>query len=166
MRALTQRWLPMPIHSAVLFLSWLLLNDSLAPGNLLMALFFAITIPLITTGLQSPQPRAGRPLRIIGYFAVLLWDIVIANFSVARLILARNRKLRPGFLRVPLDIEGDLPITLLASTISLTPGTVSAEVSVDRKYLYVHALNIADEAQMIAEIKNRYENPLREIFGC
>ncbi|MDX1267841.1 MAG: Na+/H+ antiporter subunit E, partial [Oceanisphaera sp.] len=72
----------------------------------------------------------------------------------------------PGFIAVPLDITQDLPITLLASSISLTPGTVSIEVSEDKRWLYVHVLNLVDEAETIANIKQRYESPLKEIFGC
>ena len=67
---------------------------------------------------------------------------------------------------MPLDIEGDLPITLLASTISLTPGTVSTDISDDRKWLFVHVLNRNPDRNEVERIKARYEAPLREIFGC
>lgn len=159
-------WLPMPIHSAVLFCVWLLLNDSLAPGHLLLAALFALVIPKLCYPLQATQPKVHKPLKIIRYFFVLMADIIVANLRVARLILISNRKLRPGFVAVPLDLKDDLPITLLASTVSLTPGTVSAEVSQDKDWLYVHALDLDNEAELIAEIKQRYEAPLREIFEC
>ena len=72
----------------------------------------------------------------------------------------------PGFVAVPLDIESELGITLLASTVSLTPGTVSAEISEDQQWLYVHALHLEDTEALINEVKTRYETPLKEIFGC
>ncbi|MDF2180959.1 Na+/H+ antiporter subunit E [Neptuniibacter sp. CAU 1671] len=159
-------WFPMPIHSIVIFAVWLLLNNSAVPGHILLALLFAIAIPKICYPLQSDQPRVHKPLKIFRYFSILIWDIVIANLRVARLIISPNAKLRPAFIAVPLDIEGALPITLLASTISLTPGTVSADVSEDQHWLYVHVLDMDDEQALIKEIKTRYEAPLMEIFEC
>jgi len=160
------RWFPMPLQSVVLFVAWLLLNNSLSAGHILLAILFAIAIPRFCLPVQSPQPKAHRPLLIVRYFLVLLWDIAVANLNVARLVLGSNRKLSPGFIAIPLDMRAELPITILASTISLTPGTLSADVSKDRNWLYVHALDIDDEAALIAEIKQRYERPLKEIFQC
>jgi multicomponent K+:H+ antiporter subunit E len=161
-----KRWLPMPLQSLVLFAAWLLLNNSIAAGHIVLALIFAIAIPRFCTPVQSPQPKAHKPLKIVSYFLVLLWDIIVANLRVARLILGRNRALSPSFIAVPLDMRDELPITILASTISLTPGTLSADVSENREWLYVHALDVDNEAELIAEIKQRYERPLKEIFQC
>lgn len=159
-------WLPMPLHSLLLFIVWLLLNNTTAPGHLVLGAFLALTIPLLCAPLQMQQPRVVRPLRAIRYFLLVLGDIVVANVEVAILVLGPMRKLQPGFVAVPIDIKGDLPITLLASTVSLTPGTVSAEVSEDQQWLYIHALHLTDEAGLIDTIKSRYEAPLKEIFGC
>ena len=76
------------------------------------------------------------------------------------------RRLRPGFVELPLDLTDEFAITLLASTISLTPGTVSADVSEDRRTLLIHALDVDDQDAMIRQIKQRYERPLKEIFEC
>jgi|SRR5210317_630025 len=160
------RWFPMPIQSAVLFIAWLLLNNSLSAGHIVLATIFAIAIPRFCLPVQSPQPKGHKPLLIIRYFLILLWDIVVANLTVARLILGRNRDLSPSFIALPLDMRAELPITILASTISLTPGTLSADVSVDRGWLYIHALDVDDKEALIAEIKQRYEKPLKEIFQC
>ncbi|PKN32477.1 MAG: cation:proton antiporter, partial [Deltaproteobacteria bacterium HGW-Deltaproteobacteria-19] len=94
------------------------------------------------------------------------WDIVVANLTVARLILGPTRLLRPAFIRLPLDLKNDFAITLLAHTISLTPGTVSAQVAEDRQSLLIHALDLDDEALLVERIKQRYEAPLKEIFPC
>ncbi len=163
---MVKHWIPMPLQSLVLFVAWLLLNNSIAAGHILLALIFAIAIPRFCVPVQSPQPKAHRPLKIVSYFLILLWDIMVANLRVAALILGRNRDLSPSFIAVPLDMRDELPITILASTISLTPGTLSADVSEDREWLYVHALDVDDEAELIAEIKQRYERPLKEIFQC
>lgn len=160
------RLLPMPIHSLLLFSVWLLLNNTIAPGHLVLATFLAITIPLITAGMQNPQPNFHKPLTTMRYALMVLADIVVANFEVALLVIRSNKRLKPAFIAVPLDIKHELPITILASSVSLTPGTVSAEISADKQWLYVHVLNMTDKAELIALIKKRYEQPLMEIFEC
>ncbi|WP_114417438.1 Na+/H+ antiporter subunit E [Marinospirillum perlucidum] len=160
------RFLPMPMHSVLLFMVWLLLNNTLALGHLLLAAFLALAIPLLVAPLQHTQPSVRRPLLAVKQVLLVLGDIVKANIEVAILVMGPLSRMKPGFVAVPLDIERELPITLLASTISLTPGTVSCELSKDRRFLYIHALNLVDEEELITTIKERYEAPLKEIFGC
>lgn len=163
---LRQRWLPRPLLSFVLFITWLLLNNSAAPGHIVLGLLLALLIPIASEPLQTKQAKVVYPLKLVKYFILLIGDIVIANLRVAKLILGPTKSLRPGFIALPLELTGDLPITLLASTISLTPGTLSADLSEDRQWLYIHALYIDDEQGLIDEIKGRYEQPLKEIFQC
>jgi multicomponent K+:H+ antiporter subunit E len=85
---------------------------------------------------------------------------------VARLILGPMRRLRPAFITLPVDLSNNFAIVVLTNTISLTPGTVSADLSIDRRSLLIHVLDVEDEAQLIAHIKYRYERPLQEIFEC
>jgi multicomponent K+:H+ antiporter subunit E len=157
---------PMPTTTFVLFIVWLLLNQSVAPGHLVLAALFAITIPWLVSGLQEDQSRIRRPFKAVFFLLKVFYDIVTANIQVAIQVIGPIRFLQPGFIAVPLDIKGDFPITVLASTISLTPGTLSAEISEDKAWLYVHALHLKDETATIREIKKRYEAPLMEIFGC
>ena len=94
-------------------------------------------------------------------------DILIANVQVALLVIGPEKGIKPGFVAVPIDLPDMLSITMLASTVSLTPGTVSSEVSSDKKWLYVHVLNMPDnEQEVIDQIKHRYESRVKEIFGC
>ncbi|PID44119.1 MAG: Na+/H+ antiporter subunit E [Proteobacteria bacterium] len=160
------RLLPMPAHSLLLFAVWLLLNNTVAPGHLVLAAFLAIAIPLLTSGMQSPQPGFRKPVDTTRYVLRVIVDIIGANFEVALRVLGPSKKLRPAFVAVPLDIDYEFPITILASTVSLTPGTVSAEISEDKKWLYVHVLHLTNEDELIATIKQRYERPLMEIFQC
>jgi multicomponent K+:H+ antiporter subunit E len=95
---------------------------------------------------------------------VVLADIVVANLRVARLVLGPRSALRPRFVRIPLDITHPRGVNLLAAIITLTPGTVSADLGEDRRTLLVHGLAVPDERAVIAAIKARYEVPLREIF--
>lgn len=160
------RLLPMPVHSALLFVVWLLMNNTLEAGHIFLAAVLAFVIPLMVNNLQHPQPTIRKPFLALRYFLLVLMDIVIANMQVAVLILGPLKRIQPGFVAVPLDITQKLPITLLASTVSLTPGTVSCDVSEDHCWLYIHALNLVDEQELIDSIKTRYEKPLKDIFGC
>lgn len=158
--------LPMPFHSLLLFVVWLLLNNSVEAGHIVLAAFFAVTIPLLVNGMRDEQPKLKKPGLAVRYFLMVLKDILVANFQVAILVVGPLRKLEPGFVAVPMDLSSDVGITILASTVSLTPGTVSAEVSEDKQWLYVHALHLTDEQALIDEIKTRYERPIKEILGC
>ena len=75
-------------------------------------------------------------------------------------------QLNPGYIRLPLDLADGFAITVLASTVSLTPGTVSVDLTPDRSALLVHCLDLDDPDALVAEIKQRYEEPLMEIFSC
>ena len=161
-----QRWLPHPVTSVLLLVVWLMLNYSYSPGQLLLGAALGILIPLFTRRFFPEPVNLGRPGTIVRFLATVLWDIIVATVAVAHLALAPAAKLRPRFVRIPVDLEDDFALTALASTISLTPGTVSAEISPDRSHLLVHALDVADEAALARAIKERYETPIKEIFGC
>lgn len=161
-----RRWLPHPLLSLTLFVVWLLLANSVSPGPVLFALALALLVPLSGSALWPDHPRIRQPLRLVRYGLLLLWDIVVANLHVAWLVLGPTARLRPAFVRVPIDLHDEFAITLLASTVSLTPGTVSADVSADRHTLLIHALDVDDTDALIALIKQRYEAPLKEIFAC
>ncbi|MCW9059278.1 MAG: Na+/H+ antiporter subunit E [Gammaproteobacteria bacterium] len=161
-----RRWLPHPLLSLLLLILWLLLFNTLSLAHVLFGLLLGILMPLFTQRFWPGSPRVRRPLHLARYALLVLGDILIANVQVARLILGPVKKLHPAFVIYPLDLREDFSITLLASTISLTPGTVSADVSPDRRSLLIHALDVDDEVALIAHIKQRYETPLREIFEC
>ncbi len=160
-----KRCFPMPIHTIVLILVWLLLND-FTIGHLVLGTLLGTLIAWLAAPLSDDHPKVRRPLLALRYFLRVLWDIIVSNFHVAIKVIQPNRRLRPGLIALPLDMQGEFPLAILASTISLTPGTVSVDFSEDLKWLYIHALHIDDEQALIATIKSRYEQPLREIFAC
>ncbi|MGQ9830490.1 MAG: Na+/H+ antiporter subunit E [Thermochromatium sp.] len=149
-----------PILAAV----WLLLNNSLAPGHVVLGLLLGWAIPLFTLRFWPERVRIRRPMKLLRFVAVVLLDIVVANLIVARRILGRPEHLRPAFVSLPLDLTSDLTISLLANTVSLTPGTVSARLSPDRRNLLVRGLQVPDAGELVATIKARYEAPLKEVF--
>jgi multicomponent K+:H+ antiporter subunit E len=165
-----KNWWPTPIRSLFLFLVWLLLNNSVAIIHLFFGLLLAWLIPLLIHKFRLIQPGIKKPGVALGYGLMVLGDIIVANLQVIRLVLGPNKKLRPAFLIVPLDLTDNLAITILASTVSLTPGTVSADVlpldaeGAGQRFLLLHVLDLVDEAELIAQVKQRYEAPLKEIF--
>jgi multicomponent K+:H+ antiporter subunit E len=158
------RLLPHPLLTVVLTVIWLLLANSAAPGQLLLGLLFGWAIPLFTQRFWPERVPLRRPLTLLRFIAMVLYDIIAANLTVAWLILRGPHRLRPGFVELPLDLTSDLAISLLANTIALAPGTVCGRLSPDRRTLLIHSLDLADPADLIATIKARYEAPLKEVF--
>lgn len=161
-----KRLLPHPVFSLALWLFWLLISNSVAPGALLLGAALAIALPLYSHNFWPYRSRVHRPARLAALFGRVVLDIVIANFHAAKLILGPRASLRPGFITVPLELTDPVAITMLTSFISLTPGTVSAELSTDQRQLSVHSLDIDDAEALVRHIKQRYETPLLEIFSC
>lgn len=158
------RWLPQPIVSLGLLITWLLLFNAVTPGLLLLGIILAITIPLFTAQFWPSYPRTVRLAPLLKLLGVVVYDIIVANLKVALLILGPARHWRPHFVVIPVELREPVSLTLLASIISLTPGTVSANLSADRRSLLVHDLDVEDPEVSIRRIKERYERPLREIF--
>ena len=158
-------WFPTPYHSILLWLVWQILHD-FRRGHMVLGAVFAIVIPWIVAPLSEEAAVAKKPIKAVTYTFRLLIDIVVSNYDVAKRVLQSNRNLKPAFIAVPLDINEPVPLTIFTSSVSLTPGTVSVELSDDRKWLYVHVLHLEDEQALIKLIKDRYEAPLKEIFGC
>ena len=155
---------PHPTLTFVLWGIWLLLNNTVAAGHVVLGLVLAILIPWLTSGFWPEKVRIRAPFTLLKFLGIVLWDILVANMAVAKLILGHNKELRPGFFYIDLDIQTPLGISFLANTISLTPGTVSCDLIEDRKRLLVHALHIEDIPATVKEIKERYETPLKEVF--
>ncbi len=168
MRTLLQRLFPAPGMSLVLALSWPVLNQSWSLGQLLLGALLAWAVPWVIEPRRETQhaQRAGlrRPTTAARLAFVVLKDIVVSNIDVARLILGRESNIRPAFVWLPLSITSPHGIVVLAGVISMTPGTLSAELTEDRRHLLVHALDVEDTAALIETIKARYEAPLMEIF--
>jgi len=159
-----RRWLPSPALSLTVLAFWLLMSSSLDRGQILFGLLLGLAIPLFATRLDREFARIGTLRPVPKLLCVVLWDILLSNFRVALQVLGPERRLSPGFIWVPLDIGNIHGIAALTSLITLTPGTVSAALSDDRRHLLVHVLHLADADALIAEIKTRYEAPLMEIF--
>ncbi|APF36010.1 Na+/H+ antiporter subunit E [Chelatococcus daeguensis] len=156
---------PHPILTLFITLVWLLLANDFSAGHVVLGLILGIGIPQITSVYWPERPKIGAPLVIVEYVLVVLWDIIVSNVQVARLVLFhRGDALRSTFITVPLELTAPEAITTLAGTITMTPGTVSTDLSADGRALLVHCLDVDDPAGTVAQIKARYEARLKRIF--
>ncbi|MHA3983275.1 Na+/H+ antiporter subunit E [Acinetobacter venetianus] len=160
---LLDRWFPHPFVSFLVFLSWLMLSHSLDLTDILVAILLAIIIPRLVGPFISRTPHI-HWTPAVKLFFVVLWDIIVSNFRVAKMVLGPMDQLHPRWYRVPLETEHEEVNTLLAMIITTTPGTVSAGIDQERGDILVHALSSDNTELDIQEIKKRYETPLLEIF--
>ena len=161
-----RRLLPHSLLSALLLACWLWLNNSVAPGQVVLGALLAIGLPFFTRRFWPEPLRVRRPLKVLEYAALVVYDVVVANLQVTTLILGPSSRLAPAFVRVPLDLRSDFAVTVLASTVTLTPGTVSVEIEdgPQGRSLVVHALRCLDADALVRDVKHRYERRLREIL--
>lgn len=155
---------PHPYITLILISMWSLLVNSIALNQLILGVFLGCVIPLFARRFWTQVPTMHRPFIALRLIMRIIMDIFTANIAVARLIIDKPQLLRPAFINIPLVLRSNLAISLLGNIICLAPGTVSSRLSLDQRYLLVHALNVADPDQLIATIKAHYESPLQEIF--
>lgn len=158
-----QRWLTHPWLSVLLAITWLLLQHSLSIFHLLSGVLIGLIVPRLLKDFL-PDPRRLNMRAAVRLGGVVLWDIVVSNITVARLVLGPMSRPQPAWVPVPLTLTNPTAIALLATIITTTPGTVSCTIDEERHEILVHALNCDDPAQMAADIKARYEAPLLAIF--
>lgn len=154
-----------PALSLLLAAVWLLLQQSLALPQLIMAALLGLLVPRLVLGFMGPALRPHRLDLALRLIFIVLWDIVVSNLTVARLVLSPLARPQPAWVRVPLALRQPGAITLLATIITMTPGTVSCVVDEQAHEILVHALDCDAPEVMAAQIKTRYEQPLLEIFG-
>lgn len=160
-----RRLFPHPFLTIILILIWMLLVNEARLGSLVFAIFLGIVIPL-TTKAWWPDPVAIRSVpAMLGYAVIVLWDIVVANIVVAKIVLFMpNSRIQSRWISVPIDLRSPEAITILAATITLTPGTVTSDMSACGRALLIHSLHAPDPDAIRDEIKSRYEARLKRIF--
>jgi multicomponent K+:H+ antiporter subunit E len=159
------RMLPHPLLSLLVALVWIGLANTFSLGHVVLGIILGFIVPKLTSAYWPDRPRIKHPLRVAEFVAIVLWDIVVSNISVAYLVLFRKGdSLRSQFVTVPLDIQSPEAITMLAGTITMTPGTLSADLASDGSSILVHCLDVENADDVVRDIKHRYERRLKEIF--
>ncbi|SDW32923.1 Na+/H+ antiporter subunit E [Litoreibacter albidus] len=157
--------LPHPLLTLLLAVVWTLLQNEISAGMVVFGIILGIVIPWGTSIWWPDTPKGFRLGKMVTYSLMVLWDILVANIQVAWIVLSvPNAKLKPAWIVVPLELRQPEAITVLAGTITLTPGTVSADLSDQGHSLLVHVLHTDDPDAVRDDIMTRYQNRLKEIF--
>jgi multicomponent K+:H+ antiporter subunit E len=147
-----------------LLVCWLLLNG-LSIGQLLIGLLLALLIPLQQVKQTRRHSTAFRLFGFTRLLLSLLLDIVMSGWGVVRHVCSPRLHNRPQWLQLPLTLDNPHATAILASCISLTPGTISVEVDREGGVLLMHCLHVDDAAATLAQIHARYQRPLEELFA-
>jgi len=160
-----KRYFPAPWFSLALAVLWLVLNLSLSPGNLLLAILLGFLAPLLMAPLRPLPVSIRNPGVILRLFLLVGKEVVISNLAVAWTVWnARRHPPRSAFVKVPLDLRDANGLAALSMITTVIPGTVWSELALDRSVLLMHVFDLEDEAQFIKHFKHTYERPLMEIF--
>lgn len=158
------RVLPYPVLTAALLLMWLLLT-SFTPGQFLLGTAVAVAASRATVALHPSKPRLRRWQLIPRLVGLVMLDILRSNAAVASIILhGRARDRVSGFVAIPLDLRDRTGLAVLACIITSTPGTAWIEYAPETGVLLIHVLDLVDEQEWVALVKNHYERLLMEIF--
>lgn len=156
--------LPHPLVSLALFLLWMLLNQSMAPGPALVGLVAALLGGRMLTRLRPARLRVRHPLVALRLAGIVVVDIIRSNIGVAQVILGRRKERHSGFIHIPLAMRDTRALAALAAILTATPGTAWVEYDHEEGWLLLHILDLVDEEYWVRIVKDRYEQPLMEIF--
>lgn len=156
---------PHPLLSASLLVVWLMLVNTVSVGNVVLGGILGTIVPAITAPYWPGRPVVHRPIKAFTYVLLVIWDIIVANFQVAAIVLFKpSNRINSQWVTVPIELRSPEAITILAGTITMTPGTVTALLSTCGTSLLVHCLHTDDPDGVRDDIKQRYERRLKEIF--
>jgi multicomponent K+:H+ antiporter subunit E len=154
-------WLYLP---SLLLGMWLLLNDSISPGNIVLGAALALFFGWASQALRPLRSRPRRPLTALKLLWRVAADILHSNLQVARIIWTGHKDITPGFIQIPLTMTDPHGLAVLSCIVTYTPGTVWSEFAEEAGLLTLHVLDLKDEAYWIHKIQHDYERPLKEIF--
>jgi len=159
------RLLPFPLASAGLLAFWLLVNQTLSLGQILIGVSVSLMGGWAFAALQPPRARPRRLIAILRLTAFVIADIIRSNIAVALIILGlERRQWTSGFVEIPLELRESYGLAVLACIITSTPGTVWVDFNQVNGMLTIHVLDLVDKDEWSSTIKGRYERLLLEIF--
>lgn len=161
-----RRWLPYPTLTLFALATWLILNQSLAPGHLLLGAGLGLALGIGFRRLQPPPLRIRRRGLLLRLVLRVIGDIVRSNLALLRIIIGgRSRSVTSGFVSIPLDLTDPYGLVVLACIITATPGTIWMSYEPRERILLIHVFDLIDETEWIRTITDRYARPLQEIFA-
>ena len=152
------------LTNILLALAWMAFNGEFTGENFIVGYVLGFLVLWLVETRFGRTRYSMKMLRIINFTAFFLWELTIANFRVAQSVILPNRFMSPGVVAIPLSVTSPNEISLLANLITLTPGTLSLDVSTDRRTLYVHAMHVYNLDEFRSGIKNGFEKRVQEVF--
>jgi multicomponent Na+:H+ antiporter subunit E len=154
----------MILGNLLLALAWVALNGQFTLESLLTGTVLGhLVLLVLAKGGVLPGREVGRVERALALLAYLLWQIVLANFRIALDVVSIRHRMRPGVIRLPLDVTTEGEILLLAAMINITPGSVALGVSDDHRVMYVHIMNMQSPDDARREIKEGFERRVLQL---
>jgi len=152
------------LNITLLGLVWAALTGSFTLVNFVFGLLLGWLALYLVRDQLEPRRGTYHAGRIASLALLFVKELILSGWRVARLVTSPKMKLRPGIFAYPLSVDRDFEITLLANLITLTPGTLSVDVSSDRKTLFVHAIDCSDIEKAKSDIRNGFERKIGEAF--
>lgn len=142
---------------------WMFLKTSFTPAAFVVGFFWGLVILFIFRSYFADRFYLHRVVAIIKLFLLFIKELVLSNLNVLKHVLKPKMDIKPGIFALPTDLKKDWEIMLLGNLITLTPGTLTVDVSDDNKILYIHAVNIDDVRESVDSIKNTFEKAILEV---
>lgn len=152
------------VNHVVLAIIWAAVSGSFSPANLLFGLVLSTAALYVIREQVGSLGYFARTRRIMSLAVLFVYELILSAWRVAVLVMSPKMDLQPGILAYPLQVKRDFEITLLANLITLTPGTLSVDVSEDRSTLYVHCIDCSDPDATIRDIAEGFERKILEAF--
>jgi multicomponent Na+:H+ antiporter subunit E len=148
----------MLLSNILLAFAWAALQGAVNPKNLVTGyvIGYAVLV-LLTRGGVLERRYSGKVWTFFGLAGFLVYELILANIRLTRDVLRGGHGMRPGVIRVPLDVTSDGEILMLAALINLTPGSIALDLSADKRWMYVHFMNVRTPDEARREIKDGFE---------
>jgi multicomponent Na+:H+ antiporter subunit E len=154
----------MLLWNILLAFAWAAVTGRFDLRNVLVGMVLGYAVLFVAQPVTGPSNYSKRIQRTVRFAVFYVRELVLANLRVASDVLTPNPRIRPGVLAIPLEANTDTEITLLANLLTLTPGSVSLDVSSDRRFLYLHAMYIDDLEEYRASVKRNVERRVLEVL--
>ena len=152
------------LFNVLLALAWAAVSGSMSFATLLTGFVIGALVLAVVGQAYGSSHYLQRLRRFVSLMAVFFYELMRSSFQVAWEAITPHHRMKPAVLAVPIELENDISITVLANLVSLTPGTLSIDVSKDRKYLYVHAMYAEDAEAVRRSIRESFEGRVAEVF--
>lgn len=150
--------------NVLLAVAWMALTGQFSPLNFVEGFALGYLILWLVQRATGRSSYFAKVPQVMRFAVFYVWELVLANLRVAYSVLVPS-SLHPGVVAVPLDVQTDVEISLLVNLITLTPGTLSLDISADKRVLYVHSISVDDADEFRCQIKEGLERRVRELLA-